>query len=403
MGLTASGLKILLGAIALAVVGRVFGIVEALALGIALLCVLAASIIRVALWHPLVAVERRIEPRRVAVGDEARIVLKVLNRSRRSNTPLIITDAVEGSGAASVAIASLSPQRSETISFSLPTLRRGVVMLGPGSYSPIDPFRVVRRSINVLGESPLIVWPQSWQIDLPLRGAGFDSGQRRPDSIHSRTVSGEFSALREYVAGDDLRHIHWPTSARAGHLLVRRFEPPDPARTWIVLDLCAENHDAFEVAVAVAASVLRSVADARENHSLILIGTSGLAQDRTEGGESRGGASSTVSALEADLDRLAKATAELSLDTGSRAEAFLRGRLGTLAARDGDRLVIIGAAADAPLHRHGSWRIPGQLEVLFVQIPPCSTLASMTTGAAQRLVDQALMDQPMNRVAGHGR
>jgi uncharacterized protein (DUF58 family) len=69
-----------------------------------------------------------------------------------------------------------------------------------------------------------------------------------------------FHALREYVAGDDLRHVHWPSSARLGQLVVREFVDLSLPDVTVVLDVARTAYDDehFEVAVEVAASVLTS-------------------------------------------------------------------------------------------------------------------------------------------------
>jgi hypothetical protein len=58
--------------------------------------------------------------------------------------------------------------------------------------------------------------------------------------------------------GDDLRRIHWPSSARFGDLLVRQDEVHWQGRTTVVLDTRGHTHtgDSFEDAVSAAASVI---------------------------------------------------------------------------------------------------------------------------------------------------
>ena len=71
-------------------------------------------------------------------------------------------------------------------------------------------------------------------------------------------VGDDFYALRPYVVGDDLRRIHWPSTARHDELLVRQQEQPWQGRTTVLLDVRRAAHDAasLETAVSAAASVV---------------------------------------------------------------------------------------------------------------------------------------------------
>ncbi len=67
-----------------------------------------------------------------------------------------------------------------------------------------------------------------------------------------------FHALREYVPGDDLRHVHWRASARSGALVVRQYQETTRSHATVVLDLDPTSYDGtddFELAVSVAASL----------------------------------------------------------------------------------------------------------------------------------------------------
>ena len=73
----------------------------------------------------------------------------------------------------------------------------------------------------------------------------------------------DLRALRPYVPGDELRHLHWKATARTGQLIVREYV--DPAQPWcvVVLDTRRDvlDADAFEAAVEIVASVLWAAAE----------------------------------------------------------------------------------------------------------------------------------------------
>ncbi len=69
-----------------------------------------------------------------------------------------------------------------------------------------------------------------------------------------------FHALRDYVPGDDRRHIHWKTTARTNKLMVRQFEETRRAHLAISLSINTDEYDSgpeFEMAISVAASIGR--------------------------------------------------------------------------------------------------------------------------------------------------
>jgi uncharacterized protein (DUF58 family) len=100
-----------------------------------------------------------------------------------------------------------------------------------------------------------------------------------------------FHALREYVPGDDLRHIHWRATARVGTLMVRELVDVSLPRTTVILDarpasyqpggeaagtptaLGEDGSELFEAAVDAAASV--AVAAARHGFPVRVLTTAG--------------------------------------------------------------------------------------------------------------------------------
>src|SRR5690606_36746208 len=99
-------------------------------------------------------------------------------------------------------------------------------------------------------------------VPLPsIRLAGEHSGT---GDIRARSVAvhGEDdAATREYSHGDDLRRVHWRSTARVGELMVRREVPRWESRATVVLDTrpSARRGEgptaSFEWAVSAAASM----------------------------------------------------------------------------------------------------------------------------------------------------
>jgi uncharacterized protein (DUF58 family) len=121
-----------------------------------------------------------------------------------------------------------------------------------------DPFDLARRHTETASTIEVIVLPRI----VPLASIPAAPGDE-PDSgpHHLRTLATaqeEFSSLREYQPGDDVRKVHWPSTARLGRPIVRHYDEPWQRRTTVVLDVRRGGHDeaSFERAVCAAASVL---------------------------------------------------------------------------------------------------------------------------------------------------
>jgi len=92
---------------------------------------------------------------------------------------------------------------------------------------------------------------------------------------HLGRSSDEFFALRDYVVGDDLRRVHWPSSARFDEMMVRQDELPQQGRTTVLLDtrIASAPPVVFEKMVSAAASVV--LAARRRDDLVRLMTTSG--------------------------------------------------------------------------------------------------------------------------------
>lgn len=82
--------------------------------------------------------------------------------------------------------------------------------------------------------------------------------------------------LREHVAGDDSRSIHWKTSARQGRLMSKEYEAEDNRRMTILLNnrRNSRSHatdEPFEEAIRLTAAVARHFLDRRVGVRLVML------------------------------------------------------------------------------------------------------------------------------------
>jgi uncharacterized protein (DUF58 family) len=201
------------------------------------------------------AVLRQVAPVRVPRGDIAIGVVTCVNAGRWRSGPVAALDRCAGTDVR-VDLPALRPGGADTTSYVLPTGRRGRFAVGPLRVVRTDPFGLVRR-VPACGEpASLYVVPKT----VPVRA--LTSGRvPSPEGLRSERAAGgttTFHSLRLYEFGDELRHVHWRTSARTGTLMVRQLVDTSLPRTIVLLDDRAGGYrtpDDFELAVDVAASV----------------------------------------------------------------------------------------------------------------------------------------------------
>ncbi|MGH9274780.1 MAG: DUF58 domain-containing protein, partial [Acidimicrobiales bacterium] len=193
---------------------------------------------------------------------------------RANRTPVLrLRDPVSGTRGADLLVPPLGRGERTVAAYRLPTERRGIVRIGPLDVIVGDPFGLTNLATQAAQAVEITVFPRVDRIEpLPFT-TGHDplAGARQPNSL-GRTGE-DFYALRPYTVGDDLRRVHWPSSARHDELLVRQNELPWQGRTTVVLDVrkAAHSGDSLEVAVSVAASIVAATA---RRHDLIRLVTS---------------------------------------------------------------------------------------------------------------------------------
>jgi uncharacterized protein (DUF58 family) len=229
-------------------------------LGLALAVALLAAVIGVAVPVP-VRVRRTVKPARVPRLADCAATVVVSNAS----TWLPITasghDRVGGTDLP-FDLPRLAPGGKEHADLPIPTGRRGEISFGPLTlhrYALAD-LAEVRQTYGE--RTTVLVEPRVLDaLSLP---AGTRRGHIGADEriAHGGT---DLTGLREYLPGDDLRRLHWATSARRGSLMVREDADPSAPQLTVLLDDRATSYDGdgFEEAVDVTASLLATAAESR--------------------------------------------------------------------------------------------------------------------------------------------
>lgn len=274
--LTSAGKSFLIiGAMGI-VAGLLFGYPSLLALGIAFLIVVLIGRIWI-VRRPRVSASRVVQPERVRAGRPARSQLTVTNTGRRRTSGGIALERF-GETELPIDLPTLEPNESATIVTELPTNARGVFRVGPLDVTRSDPFGLVRSGEPEDTVANLWVHPIVHPVE-PFP-SGFARDLEGPESGEALEGGVTFHTLRDYVRGDDLRQIHWRSSARTNKLMVRHNVDTHQPRSMVILDNRAASYDSdsFEDAVRAAASVV--VASMSRGFEFRLITTDGVEVDQ---------------------------------------------------------------------------------------------------------------------------
>ncbi|WP_081416727.1 DUF58 domain-containing protein [Arthrobacter castelli] len=192
---------------------------------------------------------------RVAVGDRAVGSVEVTNIAKRPMLPAALELPV-GAATAMFHLPRMKPGQVHEDLFTIPTARRAVIVVGPVRSVREDPLNLLRRQMEWTEPEDLFVHPATTAL------VGSASGFIRDlEGLPTRELSNSdvsFHALRDYVPGDDRRHIHWKTTARTGQLMVRQFEETRRAHLAIAVSINTDEYDAdddLELAISVGASI----------------------------------------------------------------------------------------------------------------------------------------------------
>ncbi|MFE6736610.1 DUF58 domain-containing protein [Microbacterium sp. NPDC057650] len=250
-------------AIGLWVVGQLLGWLEFTVAGLVLaLVVVICALFLIGRTEYDVALD--LARTRVVVGERAVGALTLSNRGSRAILPSRVVLPV-GSGRGEFGIHRLSPGQKAEELFAIPTQRRGVVKVGPVSVVRGDPLGLFERARRSDEPVDLFVHPQTTMFGGQSLGFLRDLEGLPAADLSRDDVS--FHALLEYQPGDDLRHVHWKSTARTGTMMVRQFE--ETRRSHFVIGLSTSDRDYrtesdFELGISVAGTIgLRALRDSQ--------------------------------------------------------------------------------------------------------------------------------------------
>lgn len=218
-------------------------------------------------------------PRRVSVGEEVPVVVRVTNSGRRSLPVMRLEDSLEAFDPVALLSRELGPGTSARAETVRRARRRGVYESGSVSLQTWAPLGFARRLLVRDAPATVTVVPAWVELHAwsPLRSSGM--GGEHP-TARTGQGTGDYLGVRDYRHGDPLRAVHWRSAARAGRLIVTEHEEESRRRVLIALggpDAGAPPDSAFESLVQSAASIAKSSID--NGHQVSLLHSGGELSD----------------------------------------------------------------------------------------------------------------------------
>ena len=367
------GIAVTLTAAAAWTAGFMLGWLEVLVAAIVLTVTLVCAIVFV-LGRFKYDVVLDLAQARVTVGDRAVGRLDVRNASNRALLPSVMELPV-GTGTAAFPVPRLKGGGSHEEIFTIPTRRRSVITVGPVKSVRADPLGLLRREMTWTNEQEVFVHPRVKNLTGSSTGFLKDLEGRVTNDITSSDVN--FHALRDYVPGDDRRHIHWKTTARTGQLMVRQFEETRRSHLAVLLSTRAEdyaNDEEFELAVSVCGSLgLQAIKEDR--------GVTVLVNEASLRGDHR-------TRLMDDLSRIELESRRTKLVDLARSAAMAAADFSVIA-------FVIGSRVTPTELRSASARVPAGVQVMAIKCVPGASLGRHAIAELGVLTLGRLADLPL--------
>jgi uncharacterized protein (DUF58 family) len=233
-----------------------FGETELMTTAMFLVAAVAVGMLFIRFANPGVEITRHIYPVQVHEGDEVVVEVDVTTARRIRNLELV--DTVHGLGVARFAAATTAAGQPLLARYEVLCRARGVYQVGPAEISVSDAFSLAERRNHTGTQDRLTVYPRIERFSGFPAVRGLDPNVQSTRPTFAPHGGEDFFTLREYQTGDDLRRVHWPSTAKRDELMIKQLEVPWQARALVLLDTRAESYptdEAFEQAVRGAASV----------------------------------------------------------------------------------------------------------------------------------------------------
>ena len=218
---------------------------------------------------------------RFAVGGETEVRVEVQNA-----TPGMLTIDVKDEYPPQMKLAGLRQaklrvdgQSTLSLAYTLTPPKRGRFEFGKIAVRFISRLGLVWRESNIGEPQPVKVYPnlrRAREAELKALGARSLVAAHRKTSW--RGEGREFESMRDYVRGDEMRHISWTATARRGRLTTRQYQIERDQNVMIALDAGRlmtariESETKLDSAVHATLALMSAATRAGDNSGLVIFG-----------------------------------------------------------------------------------------------------------------------------------
>ncbi len=223
------------------------------------------------------SVERHLVSKWATLGDEIVETFRVTNAGALPALWVEVNDHSDVPGYEAGIVTGLGPREHREWKTRALCNRRGLYRLGPLRVYTGDPFGIFRATKVLPDEATFLVYPPITEVPGLALPTGRQTGESRSlrRALHLTT---DAASVREFVPGDALHIIHWPTTARRGRLQTKEFDMEPGGSTWIMLDLDRavqageEDESTEEYSVKLAAALVYRLIREQKSIGLITYG-----------------------------------------------------------------------------------------------------------------------------------
>ncbi len=218
---------------------------------------------------------------RFAVGAETEVRIEIANNTPR-DIALIVKDEyppqMKLTGAREAHL-NIEAQTSAALVYGLTPPKRGRFEFGLIAVRYLSRWRLAWRQDRIGQPVAVKVYPnmrRAREAELKALGARSFVAARRKSQW--RGEGRDFESLRDYVRGDEMRHISWTATARRGKLVTRQYQMERDQTILIALDAGRlmtariENETKLDSAVHAALALMSAAARAGDNAGLLVFG-----------------------------------------------------------------------------------------------------------------------------------